>query len=62
MSLFESYSVEDIKNDILSKITEMDTREGSFANTLISPVSYKIWEMLQSLNAVVTIAFVDETS
>lgn len=60
--MFESYSVEDIKNDILSKITEMDTREGSFANTLISPVSYKIWEMLQSLNAVIPIAFVDETS
>ena len=62
MSLFDDYSVEDIKNDILSDITEFDTREGSFANTLISPTSYKIWELLQSLNAVIPIAFVDETS
>ena len=60
--MFENITVESIKKDILNEITEMDTREGSFANNLISPVSYKIWELLQSLNACIPIAFVDETS
>ena len=60
--MFENITVESIKNDILKEITDMDVREGSFANNLISPVSYKIWELMQSFNACIPIAFVDETS
>lgn len=60
--MFENITVESIKNDILKEVTDIDVREGSFANNLISPVSYKIWELMQSLNACIPIAFVDETS
>lgn len=60
--MFDDITVESIKNDILNDISAWDTREGSFCNTLISPTAYRIWETLQSLNAVIPIAFVDETS
>lgn len=60
--MFEDITPESIKNEILENIENMDTREGSFCNTLISPAAYKMWEMLQSMNACIPIAFVDETS
>lgn len=61
--MYEALTVEDIKYDILSRIsTDIDTREGSFTNDMISTVAYEIWKLYQSLDAVVPIVFVDETS
>jgi uncharacterized phage protein gp47/JayE len=61
--MYEELTVEKIKSDILSKLTsDIDTREGSFFNDMISAVAYEIWKSYQSLDAIVPIAFVDETS
>lgn len=61
--MFETVTVEEIKTDILSRIvSNLDTREGSFTNDMCSAVAYRIWETLQSLDAVVPIAYIDETS
>lgn len=61
--MYEDLTVEKIKSDILSRInTDIDTREGSFINDIISTVAYEIWKVYQSLDAVIPIAFVDETS
>lgn len=61
--MYENLTVESIKADILSRIAAgIDTREGSFTNDMVSPVAYEIWKLYQSLDAVVPIAYVDETS
>ncbi|MCX7615626.1 MAG: baseplate J/gp47 family protein, partial [Clostridiales bacterium] len=61
--MYESMTVEDIKSDILGRIsTDIDTREGSYTNDMISAVAYEIWKTYQSLDAILPIAFVDETS
>lgn len=61
--MYEDLTVEKIKSDILSRInTDIDTREGSFINDMISTVAYEIWKAYQSLGAVIPVAFVDETS
>lgn len=60
--MYEEMTPETIKASILEGITNLDTREGSYINNLVSPVAYKIWEYYQALNAVIPIAFVDETS
>lgn len=62
--MYESLTVEEIKADIISRldVSELDTREGSFINDMISAAAYKIWVTFQSLDAVVPIAYVDETS
>ncbi len=61
--MYEDLTVEKIKEDIISRLsTDIDTREGSFVNDMISAVAYEIWKVYQSLDAVIPIAFVDETS
>ncbi len=61
--MYEELTAESIKSDILSRIvTDIDTREGSFTNDMISGIAYEIWKLYQSLDAVVPITFVDETS
>lgn len=61
--MYENLTVEDIKNDILSRITtDIKKNEGSFTNDIVSPVTYEIWKVLQSLDSVIPISFVDETS
>lgn len=61
--MYEDLTVEEVKNDILSRIsTDIDTREGSFVNDMISAIAYEIWRAYQSLDAIIPIAFVDETS
>ena len=63
--MYENLTPEQIKNDILGDaelalIT--DTREGSYTNTLISPVAYELWKAFQALDAVIPMFYVDETS
>lgn len=60
--MFETLTPQKIKADILSRITDLDTREGSYLDNLISPVAYEIWKYYMKLNAMLPIMFVDETS
>jgi len=60
--MYEDLTPEYIKSDILEDIQLADTREGSYTNTIISPVAYEMWKVYQALDAVVPIVFVDETS
>ena len=60
--MYEHLTPEFIKADILGSLALADTREGSYTNTLISTVAYEIWRVLQSLDAVEPMVFVDETS
>lgn len=61
--MYEALTVEDIKDNILSNISiDIDTREGSFINDMISAAAFEIWKTYQSLDAIIPIAFVDETS
>ncbi len=61
--MYEVITVEGIKNNILVRMSaDIDTREGSFVNDMISAAAYEIWKVYQSLDAVISIAFVDETS
>lgn len=61
--MYENLTVETIKNNILSRITtDIDLREGSFTNDMISTVAYEIWKNYQALDAILPIIFVDESS
>lgn len=62
--MYESMTVESVKSDIISRlsVSDLDTREGSFTNDMVSTVAYKIWQAYQSLDAIVPIAYVDKTS
>lgn len=61
--MYEELTVEDVKSEILSRIsTDIDIREGSFTNDVVSAVSYEIWKAYQSLDAIIPIAYVDGTS
>ncbi len=61
--MYENLTVEEVKTEILEKLTsDIDIREGSFFNDMISAVAYVIWKNYQSLDAIIPIAYVDETS
>lgn len=60
--MFEDLTAEKIKAEILSQISDLDTREGSYLDNLISPVSYELWKYYMQLNAMLPIMFVDDTS
>ena len=60
--MYEHYTPEYIKADILGGLKLADTREGSYNNTLVSGVAHVMWKVLQSLDAVVPMVFVDDTS
>ncbi|WP_050698658.1 baseplate J/gp47 family protein [Anaeromassilibacillus senegalensis] len=61
--MYEEKTYEAIKADILSSMSnELDKREGSYTNDIISPVSLEISKVYESINAVIPIAFVDEVS
>jgi uncharacterized phage protein gp47/JayE len=61
--VYEDLTVEEVKSEIIEKMTtDIDTREGSFTNDMISGVAYEMWKVYQSLDAIIPIAYVDETS
>ena len=61
--MYENLTFEEVKSNILSRMsTDIDVREGSFTNDMISAVAYEIWKAYQTLDAVISVAFVDETS
>lgn len=61
--MYEEKTPESIKAEILANLsTEIEKREGSFAADMAAPVALELWKLYDSLNAVLPIAFVDETS
>lgn len=63
MPLFENYTPETIKASILERIgTDLQTREGSYTNDLISPVAFEIWRWCMTLEELIHAFYVDENS
>ncbi|WP_455581213.1 baseplate J/gp47 family protein [Dysosmobacter sp.] len=61
--MFEHITVESIKAGILDRLkTDLDKREGSFANDVISAAAAEIAEVYHSMDALVPAFYVDETS
>lgn len=60
--MYENITPESIEQNILEEITQFDTREGSFARTLISPASYEIWKGYTALEGVPDMIFITEDS
>lgn len=61
--MFEDMTPESIKKSILDAAgMGLETREGSFLDHLIGPVAVELWKLYQSMNALVPIAYVDESS
>ncbi len=61
--MYENLTVEDIKNRILSRITtDMQTREGSYTNDVISAAAAEIAEVYHSMDAMRPAFYLDETS
>lgn len=60
--MYQDKTPESLKAAMLSKLSGMDTREGSFAEVLVSAVAYEIWKYYTALQKVEPITFVDETS
>lgn len=60
-SVFESRTPEVIKSEILTALTDsgvdIDTREGSYTNTLISQVAFSLWKHSQLLAGLLPIVF-----
>lgn len=61
--MFEDLTVEGIKQRILGRMnTTLQTREGSFANDVISAVAAEICECYHSMDALIPAFYLDETS
>ncbi|WP_313370099.1 baseplate J/gp47 family protein [Sedimentibacter sp.] len=60
--MFDDKTPESIKEEILRDLTLADTREGSYTNEMVSPVAIELWKMYDSLNALIPIVYIDETS
>lgn len=63
MPLFEGQTPEVIRDRILSNMgTELQTREGSYAYNLASPIAFEIWRVLMTLDELVYAFYVTEDS
>lgn len=63
MPLFESQTPEVIRDRILSGMgSELQTREGSYAYNLASPVAFEIWRVLMTLDELVYAFYVTKDS
>lgn len=61
--MFESITPESIKAAILAKAGDnLETREGSFLDSMAGPAAVEIWKVYQAMNAVISIAFPDESA
>lgn len=61
--MFEEITPEGIRQGMAERMgVELDIREGSYTGDMLSAAAYEIWKIYQSLNALIPIAFVDETS
>lgn len=63
MRLFEDQTPETIRSRILAQLeTGLQTREGSFAYDVVSPVSFEIWRVMMTLDELISAFYVDEHS
>ena len=61
--MFEDITPESIKSGILSRVgSTMEQREGGFLSDMVSPVALELWKCYQAMNALIPIAYVDESS
>lgn len=61
--MFEDITAESIAADILGAMPDIiDKREGSYTSEMIAPISTELWKAYTAMNALLPIAFVDETS
>lgn len=61
--MFESITPESIKAAILAEAGDsLETREGSFLDSMAGPAAVEIWKVYQAMNAVISIAFPDESA
>lgn len=65
-SPYDNITPESIKAEMLSSLTEsgveIDTREGSYANTLVSVAAYQLFKLYQQFPGLLSMVFPDETS
>ena len=60
---YESLTPEKLKAEILEILKgTVETREGSYANTLVSPVAYQLYKIYQLMPRILLMAFPDETA
>lgn len=63
MPLFEHETPETIKARILERIgTDLQTREGSYTNDTVSPISFELWRFAMTLDELIHAFYVDENS
>ena len=60
--MFSEKTPESIRSAILSMAHSWDVREGEFASDMVAPVATEMWMIYQTLNALLSIVFVDEGS
>lgn len=65
-SPYDAITPERIKEEMLSNLTvqgeEIETREGSYANTLVSVMAYQLFKLYQSFPGLLAACFPDEAS
>lgn len=60
---YSGITPESIKQDILAELSgTVETREGSYANTLVSPAAYQMWLTYQLVPYFLQMAFPDDSS
>ena len=60
---YENMTPEKLKAEILEILKgTMETREGSYANTLMSPVAYQLYKIYQLMPQILLMAFPDNTA
>ena len=60
--MYENITAETIKKEILQNLNLWSTDVGSYAYTLIAPVSYQLWVYYTQLEAMVSMVFPDKNS
>ena len=60
--MYEHITPESIEESILEAITQFDTREGSFARTLIAPAAYEIWKGYTAVEGIPDMILINENS
>lgn len=58
--MYENKTAENIKAEMLAKITDIETREGSFINDMLSPVSMELESAYNQLDVLLSTMFLDD--
>jgi uncharacterized phage protein gp47/JayE len=61
--MYEDITVESIQQNIINAMPgSIDKREGSYTRDMVAPMAVELWKLYTALNAVIPIAFIDDTS